>query len=998
MRSTQRWRAAAFLAACAPFVAPPASAERHEHAMLVPSDVQETTLGSGSSPLVGDTVLVEGVVTATASLGRHYYIADFQGGPWGGLKVEGAALERRVGEQVIVSGIVAELFAETRLLERHVSSRGSAAVPAPVTLDVHDLRNDAERWEGVLVRLGTTNVESFTNSFGEFRIGDATANGLVVDDEFFTSYIADPGDSFVWIQGVVSYGFGSFRLEPRRDDDFGAWTSGRDFQARLEVSVQDEEGRPLPSKVTLFPVSGLGLELGPDDRAEGSEDVAYLPRGKGIVALPAGTYDVVVSRGIEYGLHRERVTVGSGAHGVVRARLAREVDTNGWISGDFHLHSAPSFDTSLPVPGRIVTLVGEGVEWAIATDHNEITDYAPVIGTLGLGEWIVSSIGDEITTRDPDYGHFNVWPLAPGRSPLPFDGVTPQELFDGARSDPGVEVVQVNHPSFGPGGDQYFDVYELDPNTGEPGLPGFSFDFDALEVMNGKYTQQGLANLHSWMTLVNMGHRITATGNSDSHHIVFSEPGCPRNFVRSAPDAPGAVNEEELVDAVRAGSVFVTYGPILDFTVNGAGLGALVPTDDAGARIAARVQCASWIGVDRAEIRANGESLVSVPLKSSPGKAQDVLLEHLDHPTIDTWYMLFVEGPGDLSPVMRAAGLRPLAFTNPVYVDADRDGSFTPPGIHSHPETIAAVEATGPNGAALRAGEWVSIDACVTTSSEFPIQGVGSFFADDGTGGIRIEEPLSTITPLVRGDRVLVAGFVGQLLGETRIQGAVVVKHASSCDPASTIAASTGAISAGGETVEPLEGRFVRLEGVNVVLGTWPEGGAEGAVTLDDGSGAVVLQIPAGVVIPPEADELADFACTALVVQRDFSIPYTSGYGLLLRDAQDLLSGAAATSAIPEPHAFETSFAPPWPNPSRGALAFSFTRETADAGRALHLVVSDVRGRVVRALPVPAGSPGPASLLWDGRDGQGRAVASGVYFARLEGGARPIHRRIVRLE
>jgi flagellar hook assembly protein FlgD len=40
---------------------------------------------------------------------------------------------------------------------------------------------------------------------------------------------------------------------------------------------------------------------------------------------------------------------------------------------------------------------------------------------------------------------------------------------------------------------------------------------------------------------------------------------------------------------------------------------------------------------------------------------------------------------------------------------------------------------------------------------------------------------------------------------------------------------------------------------------------------------------------------------------------------------------------------------------------------------------------------------GAHAVEWDGRDAHGRAVASGVYFARLEAGDRSESRRIVLL-
>lgn len=957
-------------------------------------EVQETTDPSGGSPLEGESVFVEGVVTAVSPFGRLFYIADVEGGAWCGLKVEGRSLARRPGELVHVQGIVVEPFGETRLLERRTDSRGEAPLPPPTHVNLASLQGlEAESLEGVLIECTGLTVESFTSNFGEFLLGDATANGVVVDDEFITSYIGDPGDTFEVVRGVVSYGFGSFRIEPRADEDFAGYVSGRGFPGRIEVVVQGEGGEPLPSKITLFPTNGLGLSLGPADRVEGSEDVVYLPRGKGTVACPFGSYDVVVSRGPEYGLHRQRVDVAFGVRGDVHAVLRREVESDGWIAGDFHLHCQPSFDTALPIPGRLVSLAAEGVEWAIATDHNEVTDYNPTIEKLGLRPFLLGSIGDEITTRSPNYGHFNAWPLEPAAAPLPYESVTPQELFDGARRDPGVEVVQVNHPSFGPGEDQYFDVYRLDPYTGIAAEPGFSYEFDALEVMNGKYLAQGLQNFRTWMVLRNRGYNITATGNSDSHHVVFREPGYPRNLVSTHAPSVADANEADLVDAVLAGRVVVSYGPVIDLRVNGAPVGALVAAVEGEAQLEARVQCASWMTLETAQVFVNGSSVATIPLANTKGSPLDTTLTTTYPLTRDSWVLLFVEGKGDLSPVMRTAGFRPLAFTNPVRVDFDGDGEFTPPGIYANSVPLSSIDEVDGQGVPVHLGDWVSVEGCATSGNNFPTPGFGNFFVDDGTGGVRVEEPIGTTTPLSAGERVRFAGVVGQILGETRIQGALVEVVPGKC-VTEPIPTPTGSLA----SAEALEGRLVAVAGARVVGGSWPEGGSEGQVVIDDGSGSIPLTIPPGIVIPPEVASYESFDCLGILGQRDFTPPYEGGYQMLLRSGDDVVPGRVAPTEVPLAAAIpqKTALAGVSPNPSRGEVRFLYLRGLEDEGRTLRLDVVDVTGRVVRNLAVDP-RPGAQATAWDGRDTIGRRVASGIYFLRLTGGHRPLGLRFVRL-
>lgn len=51
---------------------------------------------------------------------------------------------------------------------------------------------------------------------------------------------------------------------------------------------------------------------------------------------------------------------------------------------------------------------------------------------------------------------------------------------------------------------------------------------------------------------------------------------------------------------------------------------------------------------------------------------------------------------------------------------------------------------------------------------------------------------------------------------------------------------------------------------------------------------------------------------------------------------------------------------------------------------AVELTVRDCQGRRVRTLLASAQARGPHTMIWDGRDDQGRAVLSGVYFCRLK--------------
>jgi hypothetical protein len=101
-------------------------------------------------------------------------------------------------------------------------------------------------------------------------------------------------------------------------------------------------------------------------------------------------------------------------------------------------------------------------------------------------------------------------------------------------------------------------------------------------------------------------------------------------------------------------------------------------------------------------------------------------------------------------------------------------------------------------------------------------------------------------------------------------------------------------------------------------------------------------------------------------------------------------SGSAAVSdagtAVAAPQLRAT------PNPFNPATRLAFRQPTA--GRIL-LTVYDVRGRLVRRLADEHRPAGEHVVWWDGRDEDGRACASGLYFARLETTAAVLSHKLV---
>jgi hypothetical protein len=200
--------------------------------------------------------------------------------------------------------------------------------------------------------------------------------------------------------------------------------------ARLRIRATDQQGRLMPAKATLvlLDADGKPLErdggrrvyLGQGRIGTGVQQIAFAPDGDFEMAIAAGRYRLVVSHGFEYSVHDQEIEIAHGQERAVAALLRQEIDTTGWISGDFHLHQQPSFDSGMPLAHRVKTIVAEGVDYAAATDHDVVTDFLPWIKKFGLDQWLKSVVGVEISTLD--IGHFIGFPVRYSGTSVPAHG------------------------------------------------------------------------------------------------------------------------------------------------------------------------------------------------------------------------------------------------------------------------------------------------------------------------------------------------------------------------------------------------------------------------------------------------------------------------------------------------------------------------------------------------------------------------------------------------
>ena len=453
------------------------------------------------------------------------------------------------------------------------------------------------------------------------------------------------------------------RAGVRSDLTLPAGSSGR-----VAYAVRDGSGRLLPARLVFS---------GPSSR------IVTTASGSGEVRLPPGTYEVTVTRGFEYTVDTLLQEVPAGGRVTIEAGLERVVDSAGWVAADFHLHAEPSSDSQMSLADRVAAVLAEGLELVAATDHDVLTDYTPTIRALGAADRLRSVIGDEISTTF--FGHFQGFPLTPnpnlaGEGAVPWPGLTPTELFAAIHADPAAAVVQLNHPRMDALAG-YLETIQYNRETDRPdqtpeavGFPPgtelLSFDFDVVEVFNGKVPRQDAEALLDYFALLDHGHRVAMTGNSDSHGL-SAFPGYPRTYVRATPDAPAQMDVAGVIENLRSCQAMVCGGPFVTFRVNGeAGIGDVLRTPAGEVELEIRVQAPPWMDVDEVEVIANGATaaLLPVPETDDVLRLEETLRLRLDR---DTWVVVAARGD---APMALYRGRLPASITNPVWLDVDGGG------------------------------------------------------------------------------------------------------------------------------------------------------------------------------------------------------------------------------------------------------------------------------------------------------------------------------------
>jgi hypothetical protein len=179
------------------------------------------------------------------------------------------------------------------------------------------------------------------------------------------------------------------------------------------------------------------------------------------------------------------------------------------------------------------------------------------------------------------------------------------------------------------------------------------------------------ATARVWYQLLNCGFRLPAGAGTDAMANFASlrgPVGMNRVFVQSGTP----FTQRRWLAALKAGKSFATNGPLLNFTLDGKGVGSELSVGARRRSLTARVTLTSIVPVDHLEIIRNGEVLVEIPL--SGDRTREVTSAQV--PVRGSgWYLLRARGEGPAYPIL---DVYPYATTSPIYVTVDRQPISSP--------------------------------------------------------------------------------------------------------------------------------------------------------------------------------------------------------------------------------------------------------------------------------------------------------------------------------
>ena len=441
----------------------------------------------------------------------------------------------------------------------------------------------------------------------------------------------------------------------------------------VHVTVLDEDtGKPVPCRVHFRSPAGVPfqphghhnqvnsnnaswhVDVGGDVRM-GHITYAYID-GRCQGWLPRGEVLVDVARGFEYEPLRTRVRIEPGQRELT-LRLARWTDMNaqGWYSGDSHVHFLSAQGSHTESQGEDLNVVNLlQSQWgSLFTNTEEFTGGASV---HQQGNNIVY-VSQE--NRQHFLGHLILWGLKEPVMPWCSDGTG--EAEPGGSLD--VTMSDWADQTHAQGG--HVIIPHLPNPNGEPAALIATGRADGVEML-----RQGEFNHLEYYRYLNCGYRLPLVGGTDK--MSSDVPiGLYRTYARVGDQQE--FTYQAWCDTVKQGRTFLSGGPLIGITVDGADIGDTLRLSGAGT-VEVHAWAESILPIHTLQIVQQGRVVAQADASASGAGRRRLELRETVRVDDHSWLAARVGGPGYGQVDHHDGWQRGIfAHTSPVYVAVGGD-------------------------------------------------------------------------------------------------------------------------------------------------------------------------------------------------------------------------------------------------------------------------------------------------------------------------------------
>ncbi len=342
----------------------------------------------------------------------------------------------------------------------------------------------------------------------------------------------------------------------------------------------------------------------------------YIP-GETTIDLPLGKVYIEISKGFEVRPIRQVIEITPATHEItVEVEKVLPWRERGWVTADTHVHFLSPISALLEGAAEGVNVVNLlASQWGELMTNVGDFDGKTTWGSReasGDGEYLVR-VGTE--NRQHVLGHISLLGYE-GRIIAPMTTGGPDES---ALGDP-IEILLTEwaRQCKRQGGVVVLPHF---PNPrAEHAATIVSGDVDAVEMTSWGNLYGGIDpySLADWYRYLNCGYMVAAVGGTDKM-TAMTAVGTVRTYARIPADV--GFDYQTWKEAIRRGETFVTYGPLLEFSVDGRPMGSRLHMSASGGTVDVQWQAASvTVPMTRAELVVNGEireSLAIAPWQAS---------------------------------------------------------------------------------------------------------------------------------------------------------------------------------------------------------------------------------------------------------------------------------------------------------------------------------------------------------------------------------------------